>query len=287
MGGKFFLESQLKVGTTVNIYIPKSTAPDWFVPELILKPSDKIVILDDDSTIHQIWDGRFAQSKIYEYDINVFHFSTEDQVQNWLHQNIGSQNIVYLFDFELLGHKDNGLDIIEKLGLKEQAILVTSRFEEKRILEKCQSLGVKLIPKSMAESVPIIFKNQALSTNQIIEQHRDENLFQFDYVYIDDDKYLRRGWEKSAQKHGIKLLTLSSTQDFYQYEKQISKETPIYIDRELGDHEPKGEVFAKELFERGYRQLYLATGHSKSFFPPMDYIVDIIEKDTPWDQSDW
>jgi hypothetical protein len=36
-----------------------------------------------------------------------------------------------------------------------QAILVTSRYEETRIRERCEKLGVRLIPKPMAGFVPI------------------------------------------------------------------------------------------------------------------------------------
>jgi hypothetical protein len=40
-------------------------------------------------------------------------------------------------------------------GRRRLSILVTSHFEEKQIRERCEKLSIKLIPKAMAELVPI------------------------------------------------------------------------------------------------------------------------------------
>jgi hypothetical protein len=54
-----------------------------------------------------------------------------------------------------LGQKLTGLDLIEKLNLASNAILVTSRFEDEKIRQRCAVIGVRLIPKAMASLVPI------------------------------------------------------------------------------------------------------------------------------------
>jgi hypothetical protein len=135
---------------------PKGKTPSWFVPEIQLPKNGNVVILDDDSTIHKIWDARFAKSSTVNHGVKIFHFSTAEQVREW---SLGKKNggeVIYLFDYELLGQKMNGLDIIESLNLSSNANLVTSRFEEKAVFKRCEKLGVKLIPKNMAEYVPII-----------------------------------------------------------------------------------------------------------------------------------
>ena len=58
-------------------------------------------------------------------------------------------------DYEIAGASETGLDLIEQLGIQSQSILVTSRYEEPSIRDRCQRLGVSLIPKSMSGFVPI------------------------------------------------------------------------------------------------------------------------------------
>lgn len=57
---------------------------------------------------------------------------------------------------QLLGQNENGLDLIESLQLGSRAILVSSRFEEKAIVDRVKWLDVKMIPKGLAHIVPIL-----------------------------------------------------------------------------------------------------------------------------------
>ena len=43
-------------------------------------------------------------------------------------------------DYELIGQRQTGLDLVEELSLGPQSILVTSRFEEHGISERCNKL---------------------------------------------------------------------------------------------------------------------------------------------------
>jgi signal transduction histidine kinase len=264
--GNLSIQSEVGVGTIVHLTIPKTKAPSWFVPELKIVEDHQFVILDDDSAIHQIWTGRLPK------EVKTYHFSLPEQMKDWffLHKkNNSNKKTTFLFDYELLGHKQNGIDLIEELGIAKNSILVTSHFEEKDLLDRCQLLGIKLIPKSMAELIPI----------SMVDHH------EFDVVYIDDDDILRRYWKRSAEKSEVKLLLLSSTKEFYQHRSSITFETPIYIDRELGSKEPKGEDFAQELSKQGYHQLFLATGYDAHFFPEMPWIKGIISKEAPWESD--
>ena len=90
------------------------------------------------------------------------------------------------------------------------------------------------------------------------------------------------GWNNAAKKAGVKLLTLSTTRDFAEYESKLSKEsTVIYLDNDLGPEEVKGSVYSKLLHERGYQKLFLATGLDQEDFPPMPW-VNFSSKDAPW-----
>lgn len=66
-----------------------------------------------------------------------------------------SEKFLVLIDYEFVGNHMNGLDIIEKLRLSNQAVLVTSHFDDKNIQNRAKALGVGIIPKTIAPFVPI------------------------------------------------------------------------------------------------------------------------------------
>jgi hypothetical protein len=70
-------------------------------------------------------------------------------------QSRPARDLLFLVDYELIGAHETGLELIESLEIAPRAILVTSRFEDARIRERCEHLGVRLLPKSIAAHVQI------------------------------------------------------------------------------------------------------------------------------------
>jgi signal transduction histidine kinase len=153
VGGEFKIESTLGRGTRVEGILARAKAPDWFATEIIFKPETKIVVLDDDPSIHRLWDERLKSVKIS----SVERCSTGEQLTA-LHAKLNgkSGSYTYLCDYELLGESKNGLDLIEKLGIQSQSTLVTTHFENLEIQERAKKLGVKIVPKALARFVPLI-----------------------------------------------------------------------------------------------------------------------------------
>jgi signal transduction histidine kinase len=154
-GGKLLIQSQEGIGTIITITFAKVPAPNWFVENLELKSNSLVVSLDDDASIHQIWRERI--DSYIGYGLKHLSFTSALEFKNWIYSldKIQKRNQIYLVDFELLNQKLTGLDIIEDLGINEQSILVTSRFDEESVRLRCEKLGVKLIPKAMAGFVNI------------------------------------------------------------------------------------------------------------------------------------
>jgi signal transduction histidine kinase len=158
--GDIKIRSQLGMGTTVEIGLPQADPPEWFLARLDIKVPSRVLILDDDASIHHIWKDRFrkilAEGGASPQDtsrIELIHTSTPEQFKAAMSTGDGAD--ICLVDFELLGFKDTGLSLIRELGLRKHCCLVTSRYDDPAIIAECMDLGVKLIPKPSASQIPL------------------------------------------------------------------------------------------------------------------------------------
>lgn len=157
IGGIFHVESQENIGTTVTILLDRAHDPKWFVSKLQYSPGMIVVSLDDDISIHQIWKDRFEKKNMTKFPLKHVIFTSGLDFKSWVTSQAQHANldVLYLVDYELLNQRMTGLDIIDELGIDKNSILVTSRYEEECLLDRCERLGIKIIPKMMAGYVPI------------------------------------------------------------------------------------------------------------------------------------
>jgi hypothetical protein len=80
---------------------------------------------------------------------------------------------------------------------------------------------------------------------------------------------------------GVALKAFKNSGDFLSICETIPKDTPVYIDSDLGDG-IKGEEIAKTIHEKGFSTICLETGHPPASFPKMPWIKEIISKEPPW-----
>ncbi|MBU0504645.1 hypothetical protein KJ708_01535, partial [bacterium] len=221
---------------------------------------------------------------------------------------------LFLFDYELLGNEKTGLQIIDELNIKENAILVTSHYEEEHIRNECKRLGVKLLPKNLAGFVPISVsvdrfpvsvkeKTKKTDSGQrttdndqygdrlsVVVKEKTKNTDSgqrtadhdpIDAILIDDDYLVHTTWRLIAKQHGKTVKCYVDPEDFVNDSDDINKATPLYIDSNLGDG-VKGEVLAKEFYEQGFTNIYLATGYPKDDFAKVPWIKDVVGKQPPF-----
>lgn len=150
--GSLKIESEIEKGTTVTLSFPICTAPDWFLERLVVPENSMLVSIDDDSTVHQIWESRL--SIMNNQCIDHIAFTSIAQFEKWF-QNNRHADAKFLVDFEFIGHCDNGLDVIERLELQNRAILVSSRAEDSNIQSRAINIGLKVLPKPFAPLIPI------------------------------------------------------------------------------------------------------------------------------------
>ena len=151
-GGTLSIQSELGQGTVVTISLPKADPPSWFVESLTVASDSQIVSVDDDQTVHQIWDNRLRN--IGDRRPHHMAFTSIGQFEDWYGAN-ESKKVKFLVDYEFLGQTENGLQLIQRLNLAKSAILVSSRAEDRNIQARAAALGLKLLPKALAPIIPI------------------------------------------------------------------------------------------------------------------------------------
>jgi signal transduction histidine kinase len=270
-GGSLELRSDGRRGTTVALRLPKAPPPEWFVSVLELDARRPVVVLDDDTSIHQVWRGRLAP-------LEILHFSTPAELRAWVADDAArARNAAYLMDYELLGHKETGLTLIAELGIGERAILVTSRFEEKPILAECLRLKTRLIPKGLAGFVPVRIAD-APGAGQPAPAARSARL---DAVLIDDDALPRMTWKLAAARAGKEFRSFPTVADFLKEAPEIGRDTPVYVDAELADG-VNGARESLKIREMGFQEIYLATGHEAARFADHKHLRGVVGKEPPW-----
>ena len=270
-GGRLELSSEPGKGTTAALHLPLADAPDWFASEIVLPAGNPVVVLDDDPTVHRIWQGRLDALRARDQGIELLAFSGVEPFKSWVRGNSNARDALFLLDYELAGRTETGLSLAEELGLAERAILVTSRHEEPRVIESCRRLKIRLIPKGLAALVPIRFSGQAPA-------HGED----WDAILIDDDPLVRRTWELAARRAGKRLKTFPSATEFMDAAATFAFATPIYVDVSLAD-DVRGEDESRRIYELGFRQIYLATGYAPGTFAALAHLRGVVGKEPPWE----
>ncbi len=269
LGGKISIRSVLGAGTQVVLTLPLHSPPSWFAESLSLFGINRVVVLDDDPSIHELWRYRLKNLDLDD-PITEDHFERGADFERWMLSHCGRpERTVYLIDYELLGENETGLDWIERLELRSSAYLITSRFEEEHLIRRCEQLGVKLIPKNLAGWVPIELKRTGSASSSL------------PCVLIDDEELTHVGWQLVADRTGRTLLSFRSADAAALALKTLPREVEIYIDSNLGAG-ARGEWIAKDFYEQGYRELYLCSGYSPKKFEAMPWLKGVIGKAPPW-----
>lgn len=259
--GKFDIESLESKGTTITIQFPVAEVPNWFQSTLAFINNSTVIILDDDKSIHDIWETRIQSLCKEDFHLNIIHFNQAELFLNYDHTSL--KKSFYLIDYELLGSELTGLDTIEKLNISQHATLVTSRYEDLIIRNRCLKYGCKILPKNYAPFIPIYLIPQNLT-----------------FVLIDDDELLASTWKMSADNRKHEIMIFHTTAEAFQVIPFLPKHTPIYIDSHLSQEEC-GEVFAEKLSQIGYTELYLATGYNPEKFKKFPWLKGIVGKGYP------
>ncbi len=154
-GGRLEIASQASVGTSITIVLNKQKQPSWFAKSVQFPKGSTVIILDDDPTVHALWQERMKE---IANDLSIQHFFEPQAALSWFRknrENLGKCSV--LSDYELRAKGANGLDVIELLGVDHQnVLLVTSAFEDSGVRSKCDELKIKILPKPSIAYTPVV-----------------------------------------------------------------------------------------------------------------------------------
>lgn len=277
-GGSLEISSEAGKGATATVLLPQASTPEWFVSKLTLIPGRTVVILDDDSSIHQVWQGLLGALQAHEHGVEIIRVSTPGEIRSWVKGNDKkAREALYMLACELSDRRETGLSLAEELGIGERTILVTGHCQEAGVQERCRKLKARMIPKGLARLVPIQFKNPAPAA--AFSRKR------WDAVLIDDDPLVRMTWKIAAEKAGKKLCAFSTAADFFKESDAVDRQTPVYLDADLGGG-VEGEVESARIHELGFGEIYLATGYAPEQFAGLAHLRGVLGKKPPWNQQD-
>lgn len=103
-----------------------------------------------------------------------------------------------------------------------------------------------------------------------------------DAVLIDDDPLTQMTWKVAASRSKKRLSAFTTLSAFLNAARSIGRDTPIYVDAELGDG-MNGAQESIRIRELGFDKIYLATGHPASVFTGFPHLSGIVGKEPPWD----
>lgn len=101
------------------------------------------------------------------------------------------------------------------------------------------------------------------------------------YILIDNDPLIRKSWEFQAKKSEVELETFATVEAFINDCERFDPSSYVYIDSEL-DENKLGEEEAEIIFQKGFHNIYLATGKNFEEISLPSYIKGISSKRPPF-----
>ncbi len=138
--GKLTINSSLGKGTTIQISLNEVEAPIWYSNCINLN-SKKIVVVDDDQSIHNLWN-----EKLLPITEDITHLYSSEEFELWVSSK-DLKDYYFLVDLELIGSIDTGINLINAYQLQSRSVLVTSHFMDTDVQSLCTRFGIKMIPK--------------------------------------------------------------------------------------------------------------------------------------------
>lgn len=253
-GGDVKIKSLINKGTTVELFIPRDqTETVGYCNNITINSETLLIIVDDNRAVLDLWQERIKHNRLK-------YFSKVADFENAFSEIKTNTNVFFIIDGDLGDDRYTGIDLILKYNFTKKSILCTGNYENEKWLDLCIEHKIKILPKELVSYIPI------------------EYVCLKKAVLIDDDSLTHSYWHLFAAENDIELTCFTNVNAFMEFKQNFLKETPIYIDSELGAG-LNGEVEAEIIFKSGFRNIILTTGHTHINIIDYPWIKKIIGKE--------
>lgn len=152
-GGSIRFESKLACGTTAHLTFPSVRDPSTILRKIELMRGQQIVIVDDESLIHQAW-----RLKLQGTDIVMRSIYSPEQFDAEIDERLKNEAF-FIFDFEFDGCERNGIDLISAYNLQKDSVLISGNSDSPEVRLMADLIGVPVFPKHRLNDLPILVEN--------------------------------------------------------------------------------------------------------------------------------
>lgn len=144
--GRLEVESVEGRGTKFVLRFQKTPMPKYIADGFTIKKGMTVIILDDATSIFAEW---HKVLKKFEKDITVKYFSLGKDALEFIDNFPDKKKLFFLSDFYLQSQPKNGLTIILESEIRQQSMLVTNFYSNKKVFDCAEESGIKILPKQL------------------------------------------------------------------------------------------------------------------------------------------
>lgn len=260
-------------GTTVTLRFPKISAPTWSTDKINLYPDDTVIILSEDTNLHEVLDKKLSYILGKIPNITVKHFYDSAEVKEFL-KNISATKktkLCFFCDYELVDSKTNGLELTKACKIK-RSILIGNQLVDSESKKSVVENQIKIVFKELVHLVSFnICQKAQLAKGKLANVHM---------VFLDDEKMTMNALVREYYSHLI-VDQYSNPFEFLDEVDNYPKDTKFILDNyyyaEDGNpYNIDGIAIAEKLYDKGYTNLFLLSGES---FSVPNYLTLVLKID--------
>ena len=264
MNGRMLIDSKENEGTKITLVFPRAETPKWFADQIVFPKGSLVVVLDDDSSVHEVWRNHLEP---YKNDITVKYFTNGEETITFINSSKEKSRIFLLTDYELRGQDINGIDVIERCDLQKKSIVVTTCYIY-RIKDFSQKVKfIKFLWKDLICDVPVKLKEVEF------DKASDANM-----VVIDDNEDMSDFMAEYFREKGKKVDAYNCPHCFLENLSRYHKNTKIVADFELQGSGTNGFELAEKLHKAGYIDINIISGRKFDSQKVPPYLNVIMKK---------
>ncbi len=264
-GGIVTLNSKLGEGTSVLLSLPEAAPPLGVLSALNLSQVKEFIVIGDATeTVNALLDRVARHAPELKIQSLKSATAANDFVERQEASMLGQCFFIVAESFKR-SSSFSAVDFISKHGLQKSSVVLMNA-DDSEAYDKAKEHSVAVIYPSLVHRVRIESKAAAPGH----ELH----------VLIDNDRHVRKRWEDTAIKKGLRFQAFSSVRALKSELSMIPLDTKIFVDADI-DGNFDGLSLAAELEAKGYN-ITIATGYQKRDLPKSASNFKLIGKTPPW-----